>query len=149
MWRSSVPREACETTSRCSAFASALQSPHGCNIQIVPGPAEHLRIDVRSRPDRVVLELHGELDLLGVPMLQEELEKLEAQAPGIIVLDLQDLQFVDSAGLRVILAAHQGAQEQGRELALTRGTEQVQRLFAVAGVSEHLRIIASPDELLV
>jgi anti-sigma B factor antagonist len=96
-----------------------------------------------------VLELHGELDLLGVPMLQEELEKLEAQAPGIIVLDLQDLQFVDSAGLRVILAAHQGAQEQGRELALTRGTEQVQRLFAVAGVSEHLRIIASPDELLV
>lgn len=110
---------------------------------------EHLRIDVRSEPDRVVLELHGELDLLGAPMLQEDMEKVEAKAPSIVVLDLNDLQFVDSAGLRVILAAHQRSQERGWDLALTRGTEQVQRLFEIAGVGEHLRIIASSDELLV
>jgi anti-sigma B factor antagonist len=110
---------------------------------------EHLRIDVRSEPDRVVLELHGELDLLGAPSLQEKIEAVEAKAPGILVLDLEDLQFVDSAGLRVILAAHTRSQEQGHEFAMTRGTEQVQRLFKIAGVGEHLRIIASADELLV
>jgi anti-sigma B factor antagonist len=111
--------------------------------------AEHLRIDVRSGTDRVVLELHGELDLLGAPQLDQEIEKVEQGAPPILVLDLEDLQFVDSAGLRVILIAHQRTQQQGRELALTRGTEQVQRLFTIAGVGEHLRIIASADELLV
>jgi anti-sigma B factor antagonist len=110
---------------------------------------EHLRIDVRSGPDRVVLGLHGELDLLGAPLLQKEIEKVEGDAPGIVVLDLQDLQFVDSAGLRVILAAHERSRQQGQELALTPGPEQVQRLFTIAGVSEHLRIIRSPDELLV
>ena len=110
---------------------------------------EHLRIDVRNEQDRVVLELHGELDLLGAPSLQEEIEKVEASTPGILVLDLQDLRFVDSAGLRVILAAHQRSHDQGHELALTQGSEQVQRLFTIAGVSEHLHIIASPDELLV
>jgi anti-sigma B factor antagonist len=111
--------------------------------------SEHLRIDVRNGADRVVLELHGELDLLGAPSLQEEIEKVETSAPGIVVLDLEKLQFVDSAGLRVILAAHERSREQGRELALTRGSEQVQRLFTIAGVNDHLRIIASPDELLV
>jgi anti-sigma B factor antagonist len=110
---------------------------------------EHLRVDVRREPDRVVLELHGELDLLGAPLLQEEIEKVEADGPGIVVLDLHELEFVDSAGLRVILAAHERSQQHGWELALTPGSEQVQRLFTIAGVSEHLRIIVSPDELLV
>jgi anti-sigma B factor antagonist len=110
---------------------------------------EHLRVDVHLGPDRVVLRLHGELDLLGAPLLEEEIEKVEADAPAIVVLDLQDLQFVDSAGLRVILAAHERSRGQGKELALTPGSEQVQRLFTIAGVSEHLRIIGSADELLV
>jgi anti-sigma B factor antagonist len=110
---------------------------------------EHLRVDVRFGPDRVVLALHGELDLLGAPMLEAEIEKVEADAPKIVVLDLQDLQFVDSAGLRVILAAHERSRQHGKELALTPGPEQVQRLFMIAGVNGHLRIIGSPDELLV
>lgn len=110
--------------------------------------SEHLRIDVRNESDRVVLGLHGELDLLGAPLLQKQIESAEVQATGIVVLDLQDLQFIDSAGLRVILAAHERAHSQGQEFALTRGPEQVQRLFTIAGVNEHLRIIVSPDELL-
>ncbi len=106
-------------------------------------------MEVRQGEDRVVLGLHGELDLLGAPMLEEEISKAQAQAPDIVVLDLGDLQFVDSAGLRVILAAHERSRREGREFALTQGTEQVQRLFAIAGVSEHLRIIGSPDDQLV
>jgi len=82
-------------------------------------------------------------------MLEEEISKAQAQAPDIVVLDLGDLQFVDSAGLRVILAAHERSRREGREFALTQGTEQVQRLFTIAGVSEHLRIIGSPDDQLV
>lgn len=128
---------------------ATIPSLRGDKIPVVGINGEHLRVDVRSEPDRVVLELHGELDLLGAPMLQEDMEKVEAQTPAIVVLDLEDLQFVDSAGLRVILAAHQRSRERGWEFALTRGGEQVQRLFEIAGVGEHLRIIASPDELLV
>jgi anti-anti-sigma factor len=115
----------------------------------VASPGEHLRIDVRNESDRVVLGLHGELDLLGAPLLQEALDRAGDASSTIMVLDLQDLQFVDSAGLRVILAAHEHSRQNGQELALTPGTEQVQRLFTIAGVNDHLRIIASPDELFV
>jgi len=121
----------------------------GGNIHVVEHVGEHLGIDVRNEPDRVVLELHGELDLLGAPTLEGAIEGVEAGSPGIVVLDLQDLQFVDSAGLRVILAAHERSQRSDWNLALTRGSEQVQRLFTIAGVGDHLRIIGSPDELLV
>lgn len=93
--------------------------------------------------------LRGELDLLGAPLLQEAIDTAEAEAVAITVLDLSDLQFVDSAGLRVILAAHERSRQNGRELALTPGGEQVQRLFTIAGVNDRLRIIDSPDELFV
>jgi len=113
------------------------------------GSDEHLHIDVRTAPDRVVLSLHGELDLLGAPLLQQRIEQTDLGERPILVLDLGDLQFVDSAGLRVILAAHEGARQRGQEFALTRGSEQVQRLLSIAGVDERLRIVDTPDDVLV
>jgi stage II sporulation protein AA (anti-sigma F factor antagonist) len=109
---------------------------------------KHLRIDVRTEHDRVVVALHGELDLVGAPLLESEVESAAVESAPMVVLDLEDLQFIDSSGLRVILSAHERARERGQAFALTRGSQQVQRLLSIAGVSGHLKIIASPDELL-
>lgn len=110
---------------------------------------EQLRIEPRTASDRVVISLHGELDLLGAPRLQRAIEHADLGSRGILVLDLKGLEFVDSAGLRVILAAHEDARRAGRELALTKGSEQVQRLLSIAGVDDHLRVIDAPDDVLV
>jgi anti-anti-sigma factor len=110
---------------------------------------EHLQVDVRSEPDRIVLSLHGELDLASAPLLQSEIESAEAEDTTLMVLDLDDLEFIDSTGLRIILAAHERSQERGQMLALTRGSQQVQRLLSITRAGEHLRIIESPGEQLV
>ncbi len=110
---------------------------------------EQLDIKVRQEHDRTVLTLHGELDLLAAPRLQSEIESTTVDAADILVLDLDDVRFIDSAGLRVILAAHERKVERGQRLALTPGSPQVQRLFSIAGVSGHLRMIASADAALV
>jgi anti-anti-sigma factor len=109
---------------------------------------KHLRIELRSEQDRVVLALHGELDLVGAPLLQGEVESAAVEGAPLIVLDLEDLQFIDSSGLRVILSAHERARERGQTFALTRGSQQVQRLLSIAGVTGHLNIIDSSDELI-
>jgi anti-sigma B factor antagonist len=109
---------------------------------------EHLRVDVRCEPDRVVVGVHGELDLASAPLLQSEIDAAEADGTAL-VLDLEDVQFIDSTGLRAILAAHTRSQEHGREFAVTRGSQQVQRLLSITRAGEHLRIVESPDELLV
>jgi anti-anti-sigma factor len=105
---------------------------------------ERLRVEQRTAPDRVVLELHGELDLSAAPLLAAEIERAENGEHGVLVLDLENLDFVDSAGLRVILAAHERALGSSREFAITTGTPQVRRLFEIAGVGEHLRTIDQP-----
>jgi anti-anti-sigma factor len=111
--------------------------------------AENLQIDVRSEPDRMVLRLHGELDLASAPLLQSEIESAEAAEAQLVVLDLDELTFIDSTGLRIILAAHERSRERGQMLALTRGSQQVRRLMSITRAGAHLRIIESPDEQLV
>jgi anti-anti-sigma factor len=110
---------------------------------------EHLRVDVRREQDRVVLRLAGELDLASSTIFERALEDAEISASPLLVLDLDGLKFVDSSGLRIILLAHERARERGQEFAITPGSPQVQRLLSITSVSEHLHVIASPDDLLV
>jgi anti-sigma B factor antagonist len=110
---------------------------------------DQLLIEVRHEKDRAVLSLRGELDLASAPLLQGEIEGSEVAAAEIVVLDLQALEFIDSTGLRVLLTAHERSRERGQEFAITPGSQQVQRLLSITRVDEHLRVIASPDELLV
>jgi anti-sigma B factor antagonist len=110
---------------------------------------EQLTIEVRREPDRIVLTLHGELDLASAPRLQSEIESDTVDAADIVVLDLNDVHFIDSAGLRVVLAAHERTVQRGQRLALTPGSPQVQRLLSIAGVDGHLQTIASADAALV
>jgi anti-anti-sigma factor len=106
-------------------------------------------VDLRTGPDRVVLELHGELDLAAAPQLGVEIARAqEGSGSETIVLDLEDLQFIDSSGLRAILSAHANAREAGRELAVTPGSPQVRRLLEIAGVGGVLPVVASPDGTL-
>ena len=110
---------------------------------------EHLRVDARNEPDRVVLQLAGELDLASSPIFERALEDASLAAAPLLVLDLDGLKFVDSTGLRIILLAHEGARSRGQQFAITPGSPQVQRLLNITSVAEHMRVIDSPDDQLV
>lgn len=85
------------------------------------------------------LALRGELDLAGAPLLERSLLELERQSPSILVVDLGGLRFIDSTGLRLLLAANTRAQKRGGELVLRPGDANVQRVFDVTGALEVLR----------
>jgi anti-sigma B factor antagonist len=109
------------------------------------GDSEQLHIDVVREADRVVIALDGELDMASAPLLQSAFEDAHLASPEMIVLDLRRLRFVDSTGLRIILAARNRCRDRGQQLAVTRGSEQVERLLAVTGMSQHLQTVAAPD----
>jgi anti-sigma B factor antagonist len=104
-------------------------------------------VERRLEPDRVVLGLGGELDLSAAPQLAAEIARAESDpVRHILVLDVDGLTFVDSSGLRVILAAHERAlAEPQRAFAITSGSRQVKRLLEIAGVEEHLVTLADPS----
>ena len=68
------------------------------------------------------------------------------RAAAKVVIDLRGLRFIDSTGLRTIFGAHARARERGQEFAVTRGSEQVQRLLAITRLGEHLPVIDPPEE---
>jgi len=80
--------------------------------------------------------------------LQQAIDGEDLRAETMVVLDLQQLQFIDSTGLRVILAALERCRERGQKFAVTPGSQQVRRLLSLTGVAEHLPTIAAADGVL-
>jgi anti-sigma B factor antagonist len=110
------------------------------------GVQDHLRIDVSQQDDRVVVSLDGELDMASAPLLQRAIEDVELASRPLLVLDLERLEFIDSTGLRIILSTHKRCQERDQELAVTRGSQQVERLLSVTGMAEHLRTVPAAGD---
>jgi anti-anti-sigma factor len=110
---------------------------------------QQLQIDVSREGDRIVVALGGELDMANAPLLQSTIDDQGLTGSSTMVLDLQQLQFIDSTGLRIILATRERCRELGGVFAVTRGSDQVQRLLSITGVADHLRTVSTPGELLV
>jgi anti-sigma B factor antagonist len=92
----------------------------------------------------VRLALTGEFDIAGAARVEQELERIEREPPATIVLDLRELAFMDSTGLRVIVAADARAREQERRLVIVRGTATVQRIIEMTRLHERLEIVDDP-----
>jgi anti-sigma B factor antagonist len=95
-----------------------------------------------------LISLTGELDLSGTAPLEEEVARF-AEQDGVrrVVLDLRDLEFMDSTGLRMVALAERRLRAADRELALVRGPDAVQRVFAITRMDEHLTFVDDPRSL--
>jgi anti-sigma B factor antagonist len=100
--------------------------------------ATELSINRRDEAGGVVLALSGELDVVSAPALERRLREALSEPGAHVSLDLSDLEFVDSAGVSVLIKAKQDADSNGRTLVLARATEQVHRVFALVGLADWL-----------
>ena len=94
---------------------------------------------------RVVLV--GELDIATTPEAEAELRAQEDHGAQVIILDLRGLTFMDSTGLRLLVAADSRAREGGHRLAIVRGPEAVHRVLEITGLDAKLDLIDDPAEL--
>jgi anti-anti-sigma factor len=101
------------------------------------------RLEVRAEPEfgNVRIRLTGELDISTADSLERRLAELEEAGPQTIVLDLSDLAFMDSTGLRLIVTADLRMRADRRRLRLVRGPEAVQRVFRLALLEERLSFL--------
>ena len=102
---------------------------------------EILEIETQQRDGLVHVVLRGELDLSTVNKVQEELRRVEADAPAVVVLDLSKLTFLDSTGLRCLVTADERARDAGRRVVIVRGPEPVQRVFSITRLEERLEMV--------
>jgi anti-sigma B factor antagonist len=94
------------------------------------------------------LTLVGELDLATVPVLARAFDDLFGDdAAQMIVVDLTELEFMDSTGIHLLLKMA-AACEDGDRLRVVNGSRAVVRVLDVSGVRDRLPIISSNDDPL-
>jgi anti-anti-sigma factor len=84
---------------------------------------------------RRTLALSGELDALVASDVEDAVRRLCDEGIAELVLDLRDLTFIDSTGLRSTLIAYELCQECGHDFAVIPGPRQVQALFELTGLA--------------
>jgi anti-sigma B factor antagonist len=82
----------------------------------------------------------GELDLATAPSLERTLRSAQLRAQ-LVVLDLRELTFADSCGVRVIVYASLRARWARRRLVLLRGASQIHRLLTLSGASDLVQTV--------
>ena len=89
-----------------------------------------------------------EIDITNAATLRAALLQAAVPRNGTLVVDMSRTQFCDSAGLNVLVRAHQRARAEGREVLLVITTVTVQRIFAVTGIDHLIPIFPSLEEAL-
>ena len=83
--------------------------------------------------EEVAVVLRGEFELASAGQLEREVKELAAVGFARIVIDLSDVEFLDSAGLHTLMALRNDAKRRGHELVLVPGRADVQRIFQITG----------------
>jgi anti-anti-sigma factor len=85
--------------------------------------------------------LEGELDLASSKRLEDELMKLEDEAPPLITLDLRGVTFIDSTGLSTLINADGRARKAARGLRIVAGEGPARRILRTVGLLERLDVV--------
>jgi anti-anti-sigma factor len=104
--------------------------------------------DVRLDPlptGGTVLKVTGELDLATAPQVEG---LLDDDAPTPRVIDLSKCSFVDSSGLRVLVAAARRSEESGARLAVVTDEPAILRVLEITALAEMVDVHPTLDAAL-
>ena len=97
-----------------------------------------LNIDTRKDGDALTIALTGRLDTITAPELEKAV-KDNVSGISSLTMDFEKLEYISSAGLRVLLSAQKTMNRQGK-LLVTHVNDTVQEIFEVTGFADILTI---------
>jgi anti-anti-sigma factor len=106
-----------------------------------PVDGEALQIDVQrdAAQGRVVVLVRGEIDPLTAPQLEREVDAAVLDGHDLVI-DLHDVDFMDSSGLAVLINAHRTMRDRGGQLIVRQPSEVVARLLEISQLTGDLVI---------
>jgi len=98
-------------------------------------------MDIRKTQNEnmMVLSLSGRLDTITSPKLQRILSE-EIQQSDVVELDFADVDYVSSAGLRVLLSGEKSSKASGKTMTLKNVSPEIMKIFEITGTTEALNI---------
>ncbi|MBI2705722.1 MAG: STAS domain-containing protein [Actinobacteria bacterium] len=109
--------------------------------QVVPLEEPEIVIDVRQTEARIEVRVAGDLDIATSPELQRQLEALILARPGAdMVIDLRDVPFIDSSGVRTLAIAYKRLTESGGHLVARAPSAMTEHVLHVTGLDHYLEV---------
>jgi len=93
-----------------------------------------------------VMKVKGRVDSDSAPELETALTKLLNEGRNKIVLNLQSVDFLSSAGLRAIVKAYQGAKKTGGDVRLAAVSEPIEVILRTVGMMQMLKMYPTDQE---
>jgi anti-sigma B factor antagonist len=109
------------------------------------GPVQ-FRMTLTQEPEHVRIQIWGELDVLTTPRLSSELNRLVHRGQGDVVVDLRTTEFIDSAGLQILLSAQRRLSRLSRRLTVVCDEGPVRRVFEMTRLAEPLGLTRNEGE---
>ena len=91
-----------------------------------------MTINKKAEGVRMTLTMDGRLDTITAPQLENEL-KVSLYGIKELILDMEKLEYISSAGLRVILMAQKQMEHQGGKLVVKNVDETIMEVFEITG----------------
>ena len=97
-----------------------------------------MTIEIKKNAEETIIEIVGRLDTITAPVLDKAINEDIGEAKNL-VLDVKGMEYISSAGLRVLLAAQKKMQKIG-SMKLTNVCEEVMEVFEMTGFADILVI---------
>ena len=100
---------------------------------------------VRRRPELVVLDLHGEINLGADQALGAAYERAVQDDPSTVVLNFADVDYINSTGIALIVGLLARARKEHRTVRAFGLSEHYRQIFAITRLSDFMGIYADED----
>lgn len=105
-----------------------------------------MQLDVSRRGQILLIGINGRLDTLTAPDLDQYTHTELSQEKGEVVLDLQGLTYISSAGLRALLGLAKQVEGNGGKVAICGLGGEVQKVFELSGFTRIFAICSRPQD---
>lgn len=105
-----------------------------------------MNVEETYQGDYHVKTVTGEVDLATAPALAEALANIENS--GAVVADLTEVDFIDTSGLNVLLAAFKAAEERGSRFVVVAPNGPVRRVLDLTGLVKEITVVDSLSDIL-
>jgi anti-sigma B factor antagonist len=94
-----------------------------------------MNLETRELKHVSIVKVSGRVDSSTAPELEKSLQDLLDSERNRIVLDLQETDYMSSAGLRVLVAVHKATKKNGGGLCLAQPSARVKEVLDLAGLT--------------
>lgn len=98
--------------------------------------------------DTIVFHLTGKLDGVSSPHVQEQISQALTNGCKNVVLDCTNLEYMSSAGIRVLLQSYHQVGKQSGKIVLTSVPKAIEQTLYVTGFLSYFKIFSSPQEAI-